>query len=88
MGSALVGGRFSRLRSSREDIDALDESIKKLIEYSDKILLKNTGYTGRITTGYNVNGVPLQQDQLVIKIYITVKEKMGHRSEEHVKAVN
>ena len=27
MGSALVGGRFSRLRSSREDIDALDEAI-------------------------------------------------------------
>ena len=57
---------------------SITPSIKKLIEYSDKILLKNTGYTGRITTGYNVNGVPLQQDQLVIKIYITVKEKMGH----------
>lgn len=56
----------------------ISNSVRELINYSDKILLKNFNYTGRVTTGYNIQGVPLQPDQLVIKIYITVKEKMGN----------
>lgn len=56
---------------------SISPSVRKLIEYSDKVLLKNYGYTGKVNSGYSIQGIPLQPDQFVIKIYITVNEKMG-----------
>lgn len=59
------------------DIKEASPSIRKLIDYSDKILMKTRGYTGRILTGYSIQGVPLQEGYCEIKVYIDVNEAMG-----------
>lgn len=52
-------------------------SIQELIKYSDGVLKELTGFTGRVNSGYSIQGVPLQEDSLELKIYIQVNEKMG-----------
>ena len=52
-------------------------SLKKLIEYSDKVLLATKGFPGKVTSGYSIQGVPLQENTCEIKIYIDIVEKMG-----------
>ena len=51
--------------------------LKKLIEYSDKVLLATKGFPGKVTSGYSIQGVPLQENTCEIKIYIDIVEKMG-----------
>lgn len=52
-------------------------SIQELIKYSDGVLKELTGFTGRVNSGYSIQGVPLQEDSCELKIYIQVNEKMG-----------
>lgn len=59
------------------DPNTASKSIQDLIKYSDRVLKDLTGFTGRVNSGYSIQGVPLQEDNLEIKIYIQVNEKMG-----------
>ena len=53
------------------------KSVQDLIAYSDKVLTKATGYTGKVGPGYTIQGKLLEPDSLELKIYIDVNETMG-----------
>lgn len=59
------------------DKESASDSVKSLIDWSDKILKGNTGFTGRVNNNYSIAGVPLEQDKFEIKIYIDITERMG-----------
>ena len=59
------------------DPKTASESIQKLIEYSDKILMKNYGYPGKVGPGYSIQGKLLDANSIELKVYIDIKEQMG-----------
>lgn len=62
------------------EYEDLSESIKLLVDTSDKnvrIENNNKTYNGRVDNGYSIQGKPLLEGQVEIKIYIDVKEEMG-----------
>ena len=59
------------------DPETASDSIKQLIEYSDKVLMKATGYSGRVGPGYSIQGKLLEPNSIELKVYIDVKETMG-----------
>ena len=59
------------------DPETASDSIRKLIEYSDKVLMKATGYSGRVGPSYSIQGKLLEPNSIELKVYIDVKEAMG-----------
>jgi len=59
------------------ELDTISKSLRKLISHSDKELLEQTGYTGRVTSSYSISGVPLLEDTVEIKVYINTGVSMG-----------
>lgn len=59
------------------DPKTASESIQKLIAYSDKILMKNYGYPGKVGPGYSIQGKLLEANSIELKVYIDIKEQMG-----------
>ena len=59
------------------DREQASESLGKIIDWSDGILKKATGFTGRVNNNYSIQGVPLLEGECEIKIYIQSSENMG-----------
>lgn len=61
-----------------DNLKEASNTIKKLIEYSDNILLKEYGYPGKVTSKYSVDGKPLLPGEIQIKFYIETNNNMGN----------
>jgi len=59
------------------ELNELSDSIRKIVEVSDKYLLTNYGYTGRVDQKYSINGIPLLEGTIEVKVYLEVLENMG-----------
>lgn len=59
------------------DIDNMSDSIKKYVLEYDKKLLEEVGYTGKVDSGYKINGNPLQQGYIELKIYVEIVDSMS-----------
>lgn len=59
------------------ELDDMSESIRNIVDESDKKLKLQTGYTGKVNSGYSIKGIPLNEGQVEIKIYINVNDNMG-----------
>lgn len=55
----------------------MSRSLLELVEASDKKLLEDVGYVGKVTDGYSINGKKLLNGQIEIKIYIDIEESMS-----------
>lgn len=62
------------------EYDDLSSSIKQIVDVSDKNIQNNTGvksYTGKVNNTYSIQGKPLLEGNVEIKIYIDIVEGMG-----------
>ena len=59
------------------ELEECSESLKELLKHTDKDLVKEEGYPGKVTSDYKIEGKPLQEGYVQIKIYIDVTEGMG-----------
>ena len=62
------------------EYDELSDTLKELVDTSNKWLRSNTGdskITGQVDNSYSIQGKPLQENCVEIKIYIEVVEGMG-----------
>lgn len=59
------------------ELNDMSKSLKELAIESDKKLLANQGFTGRVNSSYSIKGKPLMEGSIEIKIYIEVDEPMG-----------
>lgn len=59
------------------EFDTLSDSLKELVKTSDALLIKQTGFSGRVNSSYSINGRPLLQNEVEIKTYIKVNDIMG-----------
>lgn len=59
------------------ELDDMSDSLRDIVNESDKKLKSTTGYTGRVNSGYSIKGIPLNEGQAEIKIYINVNDNMG-----------
>ena len=60
--------------------DDLSDSLKEIAVNSEKYLIdEDTGkkYTGKVNSGYSINGVPLETDKVELKIYIESESGMS-----------
>lgn len=57
--------------------DELSDTLKSLIQKTNSELKQITGYTGRVDNTYSIQGKPLLENEVEIKIYIEVEDKMG-----------
>jgi len=55
----------------------LSKSLQEIAAKSDKILLANTGFTGRVNSSYSIKGIPLKPNSVEIKIYIDRLDNVG-----------
>ena len=55
----------------------LSPSIKKLAKVSDDLLMESEKVTGKVTSGYNIKGIPLLDNEVEIKYYIKMNDSMG-----------
>ena len=75
---AKVKGTISKIRVIyNAEPKEMSKSLRALTEYSDTELLKESGYTGRVTEAYSVEGKKLMPGSVQIKIYIQLYEGMG-----------
>lgn len=59
------------------ELNEMSKSLRNLARESDKELLANQGFTGRVNSSYSIKGKPLMEGSVEIKIYIEVDEPMG-----------
>lgn len=59
------------------EIEELSTTLKELVRISDENLKRETGYTGRVTSAYSIQGTPLLEGKVEIKMYIQVADTMG-----------
>lgn len=61
------------------DFNNLSDTLKELVTISDKNIAAQSSknYTGRVSSAYSIQGKPLLEDQVEIKIYIDTNESMG-----------
>lgn len=59
------------------ELEALSPSLKEIVKTTDVILERETGFTGKVNSGYSINGRPLLPGEVEIKIYINVNDIMG-----------
>lgn len=59
------------------ELNDMSDTLKKLAIASDKEFKLDTGFTGKVNSSYSINGIPLKEDEVEIKMYITVDEGMG-----------
>lgn len=75
---AKIKGKVSKIELRYNcELEDLSTSLLNYVNESDIKLKENTGYTGRVTSAYNINGVPLLENQVEIKIYIITYNDMG-----------
>jgi len=55
----------------------LSKSLQEIANVSDKFLLANTGYTGKVNGSYSIKGIPLKPQAVEIKIYIDRLDSVG-----------
>ncbi len=55
----------------------LSHSLHTLATATDKLLIKDKGYPGRVDSSYSIKGKPLLPNEVEIKIYIETNELMG-----------
>lgn len=53
------------------------KELKQMVTESDNRLIINKGYPGRVNSTYSINGKPLLPNEIEIKFYIEVGEKMS-----------
>lgn len=59
------------------DINEMSDSIKHYVLEYDKSLLEETGYNGRVDSSYKLNGNPLQEGYVEVKIYVEIEDNMS-----------
>jgi hypothetical protein len=59
------------------EISDMSESLKAIVADSDKYLLSTVGYVGRVNSSYSIEGIPLKEGEVEIKMYIQVGDMMG-----------
>lgn len=59
------------------DIESMGEELRYYTEQSDKRLLEETGFTGKVNSGHSINGRHLLDNELEIKVFIKVEDDMG-----------
>lgn len=59
------------------EFDTLSESLKELVTISDAKLKEETGFTGRVTNSYSINGISLSADSVEIKLYLHAEDMMS-----------
>jgi hypothetical protein len=59
------------------EFETLSESLKELVTISDAKLKEETGFTGRVTNSYSINGVPLNANSVEIKVYLHIEDMMS-----------
>ena len=62
------------------EYDDLSNTLKKLVDISDKEIKESTGknnYSGKVNSSYSINGKPLREGQVEIKVYIDTVINMG-----------
>lgn len=57
--------------------DDLSDTLKSLVDKTDKELKQTSGFTGRVDNTYSIQGKPLMENEVELKIYIEVEDKMG-----------
>lgn len=75
---AKVNGKVSKLqvRYNCESED-MSRSLKKITKIYDEISLRDDDYTGRVNGSYSIEGKPLLEGKIEIKIYIDVGDNMS-----------
>ena len=59
------------------DKEELSGSLKEAVEISDKYLIENFGYPGKVNGSYSIEGIPLMAGEVQIKVYINTGDHMG-----------
>jgi hypothetical protein len=59
------------------EFETLSETLKELVTISDAKLKEETGFTGRVTNSYSINGVPLNANSVEIKVYLHIEDMMS-----------
>lgn len=59
------------------EFSELSDSLKKLVKISDANFKDRFGFTGRVNSSYSIEGKPLMEGQVQIKVYIKVDNDMG-----------
>lgn len=59
------------------EISDMSDSLKALVAESDKFLLSSVGYVGRVNSSYSIEGIPLKEGEVEIKVYLQVGDTMG-----------
>jgi hypothetical protein len=50
------------------EISDMSESLKAIVADSDKYLLSTVGYVGRVNSSYSIEGIPLKEGEVEIKM--------------------
>lgn len=59
------------------ELEDIDPELRKYIEESDAKLINKLGYPGKVNASYSIKGKPLLEDEIEVKIYISVKDDLG-----------
>lgn len=59
------------------ELESMSKSLRAITEASDKRLLTDTGYTGKVSSSYSIGGKPLLPGSVEIKTYVDVIDTMG-----------
>ena len=59
------------------EINTMSDSLKALVAESDKNLIASVGYPGRVNSSYSIEGIPLKEGEVEIKMYLQVGDSMG-----------
>ena len=59
------------------EINTMSDSLKALVAESDKNLIASAGYPGRVNSSYSIEGIPLKEGEVEIKMYLQVGDSMG-----------
>lgn len=60
------------------EIEELSQSLRELVNITDKELKDKLGHTGRVNSSYSIKGKPLMDGEVEIKYYIDIEDKMGN----------
>lgn len=59
------------------NIEDMSETLKTIVTNFDKKFKQDTGYTGKVSSSYSIEGKPLQPGEIQIKYYIQTDVQMG-----------
>ena len=59
------------------ELEDMSKTLRDLVNSSDKKLKEKTGYTGKVNSSYSINGVPLEEGKVEIKVFLSIVDDMG-----------